>query len=375
MTDKELFYFTGKCLMLDEQTRYRHEIIDVSSTNRINWQQFVTLCSDHLILPVIYLKFQSQDVLQFMPEVLSEYLKEIYELNVSRNQLILIQLQEITHVLNQHNIFPTFLKGSGNLLDGLYSDIGERILGDIDFLVPEKDYLEAARIMESEGYTKTSPTPEYLDVKSMKHYPRLSHTGFAASIEIHRLPVPENYQSWFNTAIIDQEKKPVASLAGCFVQCDHHKIIHNFIHSQLSNSGHANGIVSFRDLYDLYLLSGRTAVQEILPQIRSRQKEKAIAYFVFAGKALGISGRFYPKSNLTSWLFSKKHDLNMRSNSFYQVNRSIYFLGHQLFAKYMGQFIRSFYSRRMRHSLIGRLSDRNWYHTHMNYYRSFFSRK
>lgn len=372
MTNHELFYFTGKCLTPDEHPGFRKEIIELIASDSMDWQQFVSLCNNHLILPVIYLKFKSHELLSYLPEELSEHLKEIYELNVSRNNQILNQLQEITRVLNQNNIYPIFLKGSGNLLDRLYSDIGERILGDIDLLVPEKDYLVSAKLMEAEGYAKTSATPDYMDIQNMKHYPRLSHPIFVASIEIHRIPVPESFQSWFNPGIIDQEKRTVEALKGCFVLSDNHKIILNFIHSQLSNKGHANGIVSFRDLYDLYLLSGRMAVKDTVPHIR--YKRKAIAYYVFAGKALGLHGRFYPKSNLSAWVFAKKHELNMSSDTFYNANRSIHFMSHQIFIMYIGQIMQSFYSRKMRKSLIGRLSNRNWYKTHLNYYKGFFRR-
>jgi len=37
--------------------------------------------------------------------------------------------------LNTAGISPIYLKGTGNLIDGIYGDVGERIIGDIDFLV------------------------------------------------------------------------------------------------------------------------------------------------------------------------------------------------------------------------------------------------
>lgn len=304
MNNKEIFYFTGKCLALDENPAFKSEIIEKCKNDLIEWEQFVGLCSNHLILPAIYLKFQSHGIIEYLPEDLAEFLKEVHHLNSVRNKQILLQLQEIMNILNEHEIFPTLLKGAGNLLDGLYADVGERILGDIDFLVPEKDYLLSAELMESNGYSTVSAIPAYSDLKSMKHYPRLYHPDFPAVIEIHRLPVREEYQSWFNTEIIDQEKKVVSSLNGCFVESDSHKIIHNFIHCQLSNKGYLHGIVSFRDLYDLYLLSKRTEVKNTIVHIKTKQI--AISYFAFAGKALGLEERFKLKSNLVYWIFSDR---------------------------------------------------------------------
>jgi hypothetical protein len=77
MTNKELFYFTGRCLMLDEDNGFRDVIIDRISSDEIDWKKFVTLCSNHLILPSIYLKFQAHDILKYLPDELAEHLTQI----------------------------------------------------------------------------------------------------------------------------------------------------------------------------------------------------------------------------------------------------------------------------------------------------------
>lgn len=369
MTRKELFYFTGKCLILDEDPGFRQEIVEKITTDSIDWLRFVALCSNHLILPAIYLKFQSHGIIGYLPKELSECLKEIYDLNLSRNTQILKQLHDITSVLNKGNIYPAFLKGAGNLLDGVYSDIGERILNDIDFLVPENDWLLSAKLLEKDGYSIFSPV--YVDVGSLKHYPRITKPGTVAAIEIHRLPVKESHRSWFNPCIIDREKETVTRLPGCFVLSDKHKIIHNFIHGQLDHDGYTKGIISFRDLYDLSLLSKKFSINQTMKDIKN--KRKAIAYFAFAGKAFGLNERIYAGSNFSARLFLKKHDLNLRSVSFYYIYRSILFISQRIFMGYIGQFIQSFYSKKVRHSVINRLSDRRWYRAHLDSYISFFS--
>jgi len=373
MTNKELFYFTGKCLSLDEHPSFRKEIIERCQSEQIDWEQFVFLCSNHLVLPAIYLQFKTHQILEYLPEDLSEHLIEIYELNVSRNNQILKQLQHITEVLNPSHIYPVFMKGSANLLDGVYSDLGERILGDIDFIVPEKDYLLSGKLFEMSGYRSTNIVPSHVDIANMKHYPRLRHPEFVATIEIHRIPVPENYLKGYNSTIIDREKKPVESLSGCFVLSEKHKIIHNFIHSQLSNKSHEYGIVSFRDIYDLYLLSKRYEIKETLPYIKDKQK--AIAYFAFSDKVLGLSGKFYPKGNFSSWFLLKKHTLNLSSGKFYRIHRALIFLRWQILTKYFGQITEAFYSKKIRQSLLRRLGNRQWYTTHLEWYKGFFTQK
>lgn len=372
MTNSEMFYFTGKCLTLDENPGFRTEIIEKCTNDLIDWQHFVSFCSNQLILPVIYLKFKSHGIIEYLPEELSGHLAEIHELNVSRNKQILKQLQEITRVLNKSKIDPVFLKGAGYLLDKLYSDLGERILGDIDFLVPEKDYLVSARLLENEGYSKVLVTPGYTDVKSLKHYPRLLHPDFAAVIEIHRIPVKTQFLGWFNTEIIDGEKQEISALPGCYVQSDNHKIIHNFIHSQLANEGYLYGKVNLRELYDLYLLSKRYSIEEAIPGILPKQK--AIAYFAYARKILALDESFFQKKNLSGLLLSKKHTLNLNSTAFYYFFRSTIFIAQRIFNGYLGQFIQSFYSKKMRQSVFRRLSDQKWYGDHLRLYTRFFNR-
>ena len=372
MTNKEIFYFAGKCLALDENPGFRTEIIDKSKSDLIDWQRFVVLCSDHLILPAIYLKFKSHDIIDYIPEELSEHLYEIYKLNVSRNNQILEQLHEITAVLNKNNIYPLFLKGAGNLLDGLYSNIGERILGDIDFLVSEKDYLISAELMKNTGYTKVSATSDYTDIKTLKHYPRLFHPDFIAIIEIHRIPIDENYQSWFNNEKIDREKITVSSLPGCYISSDHHRIIHNFIHSQLSNEGYLFGTVSLREIYDLFLLSKRFPLVETIPEIKTKQK--AIAYFALARLVLGLDESFFPKRNFAFWILFRKHSLNLSSAIFYHVYRSIIFIAQRIFIDFFSLLIKSVYSKEKRQYLIKRMTNRNWYDDQVQLYTRFFKR-
>jgi len=80
MTYKDLFYFTGQCLALDEHPQFREKIIELftdanaqpetwsreqgtGSMEAENWESFVQLCSDQLIIPAIYLQFRKHNLL------------------------------------------------------------------------------------------------------------------------------------------------------------------------------------------------------------------------------------------------------------------------------------------------------------------------
>ena len=71
------------------------------------------------------------------------YLKEIYEINRNRNEILLNEINEINEIFYKNNIDFVFLKGAANISCNLYNDIGERMVGDIDLLVNKMIFKKA----------------------------------------------------------------------------------------------------------------------------------------------------------------------------------------------------------------------------------------
>ena len=162
------------------------------------------------------------------------------------------------------------MKGTGNLIDGIYNDIGERIIGDIDFLVPESDFLTTAECFKSEGYQICFPA--YLPHDQMKHYPRLWKEDVAADLEIHRVPVTQKYAAHFSSEIVQQSKKAVTDFPGCYVLSDNHKVTLNFIHSHGLLRYHKQ-IAGITNIY-----KADPVFQNILPKARSEPEFAAVQY-------------------------------------------------------------------------------------------------
>ncbi len=360
-----VIYFIGQCLTLDEHPTFRETIITQFSDPDYDWNTFIWTCSNHLVLPVIYLKFKKHDLLGYLPEVLAQHLEEIYTLNRSRNEQIILQVKEINVTLKRADISPLFMKGTGNLIDGIYGDIGERIIGDIDFLVPEADFLTAAELFQKEGYAMCIPTNIRSDQKRYHHYPRLWKENVIADIEIHRQPVIKKYEAGFSADLVLQSKKVVANYSGCYVPCDEHKIIHNFVHSQLTNAGHRLGVVSLRDIYDLYLLSKRADLTTVLPQTQSPQK--ALAYFEIANLLLGLP--ISDKKSLTSKFFLWKHRLNLSSPIFNRTNRIFWMISWVVVNGFFKQIKEVIIYKDERNLLLKNLMNKNWYAIHFKFYK------
>ena len=205
-------------------------------------------------------------------------------------------------------------------MDNLYSDIGDRMIGDIDFLVQEKDYLKTAELILEIGYENQHKM--YDDAKTFKHYPRLFRKDVPADVEIHRIPVPQVYTKQFNTKLLFQNKKEIKQsvkpllnssinkinhlknipnrttktrnllersgnpdLSGqpetcnTFVSSNEHKLIHTFIHSQLSNEGYRFKQIGLHDLYDFYLLSQKVNIAEVITTIEEKEKAEVFCNY------------------------------------------------------------------------------------------------
>ena len=358
--------------MLDEYPGFLEVISAKINDDSIDWSKFVHLCSNHLILPAIYLKFRKAALISQLPADLAEFLHEIYELNAERNKQILDQINYVNVILNKHNIFPLYLKGAAHLLESLYSDPGERILGDIDFLVPEKDYLPTAQLLENEGYSKYEGHLSYFDPDMEKHYPRLSKTGFPANIEIHRL-LTEAPLRWFNAQTIDLHKKQAKEQLGCFVPSVQDLIIHNFVHSQISHGGHTYLTISLRDLFDLHLLSKNASLTDSLLNIG--QKKKAIAYFSFAEGTFGLKKSNFGKGKFSTWFLKARHDLNQTSTTFYYINRIIAFLRYKIVERYYVQGLGFIRTKKMRKAVFKRLLDPVWHKERLKELKNLLSAK
>ena len=357
MNRKELFYFTAKCIILKENPEYKASVFSQFDSGNIDLEKFVLLCSNNLVLPTIYLNFKKFNLINVFPDDFIIHLENIYNLNKIRNTEILEQIEEINKYLLNENIIPLYLKGTANLMDNLYSDIGERMIGDIDFLVEEKNYQKTIELMQAIGYN--SDIISYNGIKTNKHYPRMHRGDVPADIEIHRVPVDIKYSKQFSSDINFADKKKIKTKENCFIQSDEHRLIHNFIHSQLSNSGYSHRIVSLRDLYDFYLLSQRTKLESIFHQIEEKKKAKTYCNLVNMILHDGID------KNLCN--VNTEEDYCLRFNWFINHPRQ-----HQWFIYFM-KTIEIFFewpfdtlkntvlNKSMREGYINRLKDPRWY--------------
>lgn len=301
------------------------------------------MCSDHLIITTIYLKFKKHNILELLPDELAPTLQALYEANRYRNEQILQQIDAITAELNKENIEPVFLKGTANLLDGLYSDVGERMIGDIDFLVKEEDYLKAAEKLRSLGYFNQSQLDGTFLLEKHHHYASLTKIGAPAAVEIHSVPVIAKYARHFTAEMVFAQRKAVARKSNVYVPSDNHKVILNFIHSQLSNSGYKLMNTPFRDMYDACLLAQRVNLNEV-PEL-VEEKQKARVYFHLVNQTFQLNNRTNDPNLSGNKKYITKFNWYMDHPGFYNLYFQMHLMIRRIFKVYPEILIHTIYSK------------------------------
>ena len=110
----------------------------------------------------------------------------ITELNRERNLAIIEQAKELNSFLKSHSIQPVFIKGTASIVQGLYHDVAERMVGDIDFIVPIEQYQASYDLLKTQGYIRVNKTKYDRPNYNYKHQPRLCHSSKIAAVEVHK---------------------------------------------------------------------------------------------------------------------------------------------------------------------------------------------
>jgi hypothetical protein len=359
MNNNELFLFLGKCLTISTHAENKQDVIQRLQNEQIDWLKFLKLANDHLVIPSLYIRFKQNDLLSLIPTQLAEHIEYIHKLNYERNLSIIKQIESINSILNKHNIIPVYLKGSGNILDKLYDDLGERIMGDIDFLVSDEEFETAANLLLNEGY-KTEIQYHTDEKEVTKHYPRMFHENWQADVEVHLVPVEVRYSKQFNYTIISTEKRTINIYnTTCCVLSDKHKLIQNFIHGFLSYDVQLN--ISYRNMFDFYLISNRINTNKI-DEIFDYKQAEAKSYISIINNSFNINQNDYQSGYTILYRLSKIR----------YIGKSIWYINYFSFRfnySYLHHIKLFFTNKGIRKHIIRSLANPKWYVSHIKSYQ------
>jgi len=256
---KETLFFIVKCLTISLEDKNKQEIEKQLKLKSIDWDAVVKVSTAHYVFPALYCNFKRADFLKYLPADLVGYMKHITDLNRDRNLQIIEQTKELNKLLLANNIRPIFLKGTGNLLAGIYDDIAERMVGDIDFLFSEKDFFKAVDILKKDNYSKPESELDYF--QGFRHYSRLVKPTNIAAVEIHKEVTLEKYRGEFNYEMISEDAQQINDFS---VLNFENQLSLSIISSQINDYGFELKNFSLRNAYDVFLLSKKVDTKKAI---------------------------------------------------------------------------------------------------------------
>ena len=259
MNYKETLFFIAKCLTISLEEKNRNEIELVLKTTDLDWESVVKVSTSHYVFPALYCNLKRFDYLKYLPQELVSYMEQITDLNRERNKKIITQARELNSLLLANNITPIFLKGTGNLLAGIYEDEAERMVGDIDFIFSKEDYPKSIAILREFGYSDVFKTDN--NYPQFKHYQRLKNANNIAAIEIHKELLIEKYANEFNYSFVEKDSQVIN---GVRVLSYANKLNLSIIANQINDNGFYYKTMALRNAYDVFLLSQKTNAKDAM---------------------------------------------------------------------------------------------------------------
>ncbi len=352
------YYLAASILALEEGPEgadRREEVRKALSSGEVDWNRLVYTASNNYVLQPLYLRLKGNGLGELLPKELYTHLAELHDLNLERNKTILEHTESINNILRSSGITPIFMKGLGNMLDGLYSSPAERMMLDIDILADPDKMEEAARLLIDDGFTSAQAYDPGRR-EAMKHFPELVKEGLPAFVDIHKMPVNIQYESVFSYKDAIEGIRPSLENPAYMVMSDINKIRLNFIHSQMVHWSHYHGRPSLRDLYDLLLLCKREDPAEAFSSFIPYQRKSA-GYLRILNSTFGKDFALPAGSDKKGRLTHSRHKLALRHP---RCGKAL-FLVLRAFRNYLTIPVRSLFDKNYRIYVRVRLKDPEWY--------------
>ena len=282
-------------------------------------------------------------------------MEHITNLNRERNQQIITQAKELNTLLLKNNITPIFLKGTGNLLAGIYDDIAERMVGDIDFLFSKEDYPNAITVLRENGYSEVNKYAYYFPYE--KHYRRLQKENNIAAIEIHReLLDVKKYIKEFNYNVVKKDSQVIDE--ACVLSYAN-KLNLTILSKQINDSGFYYKTIPLRSAYDVFLLSKKTSAKDAVNSLDTLNHSLncflATCHEVFNS----VASLDYNNTTITAAYLNDFNSQFANPKATYRKHKRIQiylFLKHRLNVIYKCILYKEY-----RVWLFKRVTDKNWY--------------
>jgi hypothetical protein len=219
---------------------YREQKIKPIDIFKVDLSVFTKIASSHLIIPLIYSKIREKKIENIFPADFIKYYREIYKINKSRNLKMIGEVKELVTKLDNSKIEYMLIKGAALIIGGYYKDVGERMVGDIDFIIDRKNSEKLIRLLN---------TMNYREIKTQffkfRHLPRRVNKTKLFAIEPHIKFTSKHNQ--INKKLNFNEK---IFVNGVFIPKNDIMFLNNILSFQLNDNAYKFLNYSFKNLYD-----------------------------------------------------------------------------------------------------------------------------
>lgn len=370
MSRYKTYRFLADSLALDFRSDGRGEIEKVIRSGNINWNNFFRTGSNHLVLQTLYRIYKTHNLTDLLPKDAEAELKMIYDLNQERNSQILKQAVEISRILKDAGMKPVFLKGVGHIMNGIYPDPAERLLADIDILLPKDSLPKAVEVLEQNKYVVPVKYSEANAHIYTKHLPRLYKPGWPAYLELHWEAVKSSYRIDFSCDVLMKQRINSKLYPECSTLSMEAATVHHFIHGQLEHPGQSLARVYLRNMYELMLLSAQTDVSGNLESF-GRFTKQSSNYIHLTERVFKVSIASEKQRKKSSRLYQLRHSLNIR----YITGSILLQLLNRFYISYIKKSMLIIKNKEVRRKTKEDLSSKAWYRQHFSAYTKLFSSK
>lgn len=304
-----------KLFLTDEDEFLINLLFKDKFTNDVDFELLTNLTSGHLLIPTFFKKLKGLKLMNKIPKDLAKYLQEIYELNELRNKKLKKVINQVSSILNKKKIEYVLIKGASFIANNQI-DYGERMLGDIDILVKNIDFIFCADILKNNGFKVIDEKHElnyrrFHDVDTFffnqKHYPRLIHPNYNICIEIHKkITYPETIDI---NSIFENKLK----IGINYIPSYHHQKLISINTYKGNNIFLKKNNYDFKSLYDFYITNKVKKFTYEDSKINNRTKD-----FIIFSNELGITN-FKIEKNLKDYIFIKTFNLNRKYTFLYNI--------------------------------------------------------
>jgi hypothetical protein len=237
--------------------RSESEILNGIDINTINFENLIKLVSSHLMLPALYFNINKKNCSYLFPDDFIEYIGNVFAINKARNEILLSEAKELSELLFENNIKHIFLKGTALLLSNVFEDIGERMIGDIDFIIQHKDEKKVEKVLEKNNYLSPH-TDSLFRLFKPKHLPRRVNKNKTIAIEPHLELLSPKHRGVFNSkkliSAFKDEAKTIKTPSKPFL------FNHCIYALQLADKAFYYSNYSHRSIYDIYKLDCKNSL-------------------------------------------------------------------------------------------------------------------